>query len=443
MALDTIVKIKHGIHFGKKSGAVMQVTKAVIEPDAMPNAATGGKDWAIWGADNNFPQRIVDENVQDPTSAPALGFKIKAHYGLGPYLFKRRTDGDKEIITHQQWEAYPEIDEFRYQSDLENTLEGLITDFEWWNICYTQMILNKTKNKVLQINRIPTINARKAKLDKRDGKVKKIFVSGAWPEPKSNEFVELNVFDRSDPFRFPNAVYIHTQPSVDKLYYPSATWLSNQQWLGVARKIAPWILSNIDNSINLKYHIKIPEEYFLNLYPKENYDSDEAWHKALVAAETDLKTDMDNFLAGSDNAMKSFYSKFAIDQDGKPIPGFEIVAITNDIKDEAWLRADSTAAARIASAHSVPPDLVGLILSGNSSGGSGSNVREQFNHYVQMHTVIPRQTTLEWWEIVKRVNKWPADLHLGYRNIILQTVDNAKGGFQKEGESNSTTTNKQ
>lgn len=444
MALKSksVVKIEKGISFGKKSGAVMEVTKSAIEPDSLSVSQTSTNKWAIWGADNDYPQQIVNANVGDPTSAPALNFKIKAHYGLGPHLYKKRIEGDKEIIIPQPWELYPEIDDFRYENDLEDTCQELITDFEWFNQVYTQLIPNKAKTKIIQIKRQPTVNLRVGKRDIKDGQIKEVYISGEWPQPSPSDVVGLPVFNKKAPFQYPNAVYIHKQPSVDKIYYPTPAWYSNMKWLEISKKIPSWILSNMENSINLKYHVKIPQEYFLKLYPRENYDSDVAWEEALIEAEEKIKEQMDSFLAGEKNAMKTFYSKFAIDENGDPLPGWEIKKVENDLKDEAWLKADSTAAARIASAHSVPPDLVGLILSGNSGAGSGSNVREQFNHYVQMHTVMPRQTTLEWWEIVRRVNGWPRDLHLGYRNIILQTVDNAKGGFQREGEANSTTSNK-
>lgn len=438
----TVVEIEQGISFGKKSAAVMEVTKSAIEPDSLPNAGPSNAEYAYWGINNDYPQQIVNANVKDPTSAPALNFKIKAHYGAGPYLYKKRIEGNKEIIIPQPWELYPEIDDFRYENDLEDTTQELITDFEWFNQVYTQLIPNKSRNKIIQIVRMPTVNIRVGKRDKTEGKIKKVYLSGEWPQPSTQNYVDLPVFDKKDPFKYPNAVYIHKQPSVDKIYYPTPAWYSNIKWLEISKKIPSWILSNISNSINVKYHVKIPQKYFTDLYPREHYDSDEAWEKALKTAEEEIKQNMDDFLAGEKNAMKTFYSKFAVDENGEPLPGWDIIELKNEIKDEAWLKADSTAAARIASAHSVPPDLVGLILSGNSGSGSGSNVREQFNHYVQMHTVIPRQTTLEWWEIVKRVNGWPRDLHLGYRNIILQTVDKAKGGFQKEGESDSTTSNK-
>jgi len=443
MALKySIEELNKGIHFGKKSSTVMEVTKSAIEPDTQMGLASSVYPWANWGADNNYPQQIVDENTQDTTSAGALSFKVKAHYGLGLRLFKKRVEKDKEIIEPVLIEQYPEIDDFFYENDIENLQEELITDFEWFNQIYTQLIPNKAKTKIVQLSRKMAVKTRLAKRDPKTGRINNIYYSGEWPNPVTGNYATVPVFDKRDPFRHSNAVFIHRQPSVDKDYYPTPSWYSNLRWLSVAKKVPTWINSNISNSINLKYHIEIPEAYFLALYPRENYDSDEIWRKTLVKAETELKQKMDDFLAGEQNAMKTFYSKFAVDDQGNPLPGWKITPLTNDLKDQAWLQAYGTAAAAIATAHSVPPDLTGLILTNSLSGGSGSNVREQFNHYVQMHTIIPRQTTLEWWPIVKRANKWPRELHLGYKNIILQTVDNAKGGFQAENENNSTSSRK-
>lgn len=435
-------QLDNEVYFGTKAKAVIEVTKSAIEPDTDLGISVSANPWAIWGIDNDYPQQIVDENAQDTTSAGALGFKIKAHFGMGLQLYTRRVENDKEIITPAYRENYPEIDDFFYENEIENFQEGCVTDFEWFNQCYTQMIPNKARNKIVRINRLMTVKTRLAIRNMQNGLINNVYYSNDWPQPSTGGFATLPVFDRKNPFGHENAVFIHKQPSVDKDYYPSPLWYANMRWLSVAKKIPEWINSNIDNSINIKYHIEIPNEYFTRLYPRDAYDSDETWEKKITDAKAAKMKEMDDYLAGSKNVMKTFYSFFAVDENGNPLPGWKINQIPNEIKDGAWLQAYGTAAAAIATAHQVPPDLTGLILTNSLSGGSGSNVREQFNHYVQMHTVIPRQTTLEWWEVVKRVNGWPRELHLGYKNIILQTVDNAKGGFQVENENNSTTTNK-
>jgi hypothetical protein len=65
-----------------------------------------------------------------------------------------------------------------------------------------------------------------------------------------------------------------------------------------------------------------------------------------------------------------------------------------------------------------------------------------FNFYIQFETTIPRQVILEPLLFVKRANKWPADIYPGFRNVILETLDNNKSGVRNEGEGNPTTTNK-
>lgn len=277
--------------------------------------------------------------------------------------------------------------------------------------------------------------------DNNIGKINHWFLSGEWPHETSN-IAEVPNFDRTNPFGKANAIYRHQLASIDKDYYPTPYWQSNLRWLAVAKKIPEWIVSNIDNSISIKYHIEIPQEYFTSLHPIENYpDGVQAQQAAIKSAEETLMNNIDEMLAGAKNASKTFYTKFATDENGEIIPGWKFNELKNDIKDTAWLNAYGTAAAAIATAHGVPPSLQGLILSNGLGTGSGSDVREQFNFYLQLNTIIPRQTSLEWFEFIKRFNKWPKDIHLGYKNIILQSLQENKSGFAKESEPTPTSGN--
>jgi len=438
-----IKEIKAGISWGAKSGSIIEITKADIEPDAVSNVSNyKSKPWAYWGAENDRPQKIVDENMQDGTSAGAIRFKILAHYGAGPYFYRRRVENDREIITPVAMEDLDqEIQNFWFENDIQNFIQAIITDFEWWNMYHVQYIPNEPRNKIIRVKHQRTIDLRAEIRDQKDGEIKYYFLSRYWPDPKSGQFTRIPAFNKMDPFGQPNAIYQHRLISVDKDYYITPQWQSNLKWLAVAKKIPEWINSNIDNSLNIKYHIEIPESYFMNLYPREHYESDEAWKKAVKEAEENLKKQIDDFLAGSKNVGKTFYTKFALDETGNILPGWKITPITNDLKDEAWLNAYGTGAAAIATAHGVPPSLQGLILSNGLGTGSASDVREQFNYYLQLNTVIPRQTSLEWWEFIKRFNKWDPRLHLGYKNIVLQSIDQSKKGYQTQSEQNPTSNN--
>ena len=443
--MNTVEEIKKGISFGKKSGSIIEVTKAAVEPDAISPRSTASGKYAVWGSDNDRPQKIIDENMQDGASAGALRFKTSAHIGAGIQFYKTRIEKDKEIITpitEQELEdKYPDIAEFNFINDIDNLQQGIVQDFEWWSFYYMQYIPNKSRNKIIQVKWQRAKNVRVGLRDKLDGEIKKFYLSGSWPNPQG-KIAEVPAFNKMKPFVSPNAMYRHGLPSVDKDYYPIPYWQSNLKWLAVAQKIPEWINANIENSANIKYHVEIPEEYFIALYPEENYPN--GLQDCLLArktAEEELKQKIDDVLAGQKNVSKIFYTKFAMDPNGDILPGWKINELNNDVKSEAWLSAYGTASAAQGTAHGVNPALQGLILSTGLGTGSASDVREQFNYYMQLNTVIPRQTTLEWFKWVKRFNKWPKDINMGYRNIILQSVNENKSGYNKGNEAKPTTAN--
>lgn len=428
---STIIEIEKGISFGKASSTIFEVTKDQVEPDTVKKFDISNVPWALWGKKNNFPQDLINENKQEVASSGALKFKINAHFGKGLYFYRQQIkDNQVETIPILFQELPPEIKEFFFLNNILNFQQGIIKDYEWFHFYYVQYIPNATRNKIIQVKWQRVVNTRSAKIDSATGVLPGYYLSGKWPTPDSGQYALVPAFDVFNPFSSPNAIYKHQLPSVDRDYYPEAEWHSNLRWLSVAKKIPQWIGANIDNSANIKYHVEIPEQYFIDLYPEGNYKSLDECLKARKDAETNLKQEIDKCLAGADNVQKIFYTKFAVDPNtGEPVPGWKINELKGEIKDSSWLNAFSTAAAAIVTAHGVPPSLSNLVLSNSLNVGSGSDTREKFNFYMQLHTVIPRQTTLEWWEFVKRFNGWPEDIHLGYENIILQSVNENKSGY--------------
>jgi ribosomal protein S17E len=436
-----LIEIQEGVSFGANSGAIIETYRDAVEPDALDRVSVNGARWAWWGTDNDYPQRIIDENSQESVSAGALRFKIAAHYGAGLQYHKKIVEKNSLIIEPILFEKLPtELQDFHFINDLENFQQRLATEFEWHNRFLVQYLPNKLQNKILEVNGYRTKDYRKEKRNRITGKIDSYFLSSIWPDPLAGEYTQLKPFDKRNPFMQPNAVHEHSLVSVDKDYYTTPLWQANTRWVALARKIPRWINANIDNAMNIKYHIRIPQSYFEALHPRDRYinKSDAEWMEAMRTEETNLKAKIDLLLTGSDNAQKTFYSKIALDVNGDPLPGWEIIELKNEIKDTAWLNTYGTAGAAICSAHGVPPSLAGLILGTGLGSGSGSDVREQFNYYMQLNTVIPRQTSLEPWNWVKRFNKWPADIHLGYENIILQSLDQNKSGYAKQNESSPT-----
>lgn len=439
-----LVQIEQGIHFSANTGTVYETTKNEVEPDALLQpGTTSGKPWARWGTDNNYPQRFIDTVSADP-SATLLSKKRAMHYGKGLMFYKRHKErkGNRfeEIIEPIGFVSdgeFPnaEIEDFFWANDIDNFQEGIIGDFEWWERYAVQYVLSVT-GKVVEVKWTRMKDVRPELRNPKTGKIDNYYLSGLWPDPQPGYYVKIPTFDRRSPR---TGLLLHELVSIDKDYNPAPAWHGIMQWLHIARKVARWILANIDNSINLKYHVKIPLDYFLQRHPVEGYDTAEKRNEAIQKDESETFKKIDDFLTGEKNVHKNFYSKVAVGEDGKPLPGWEITAIPNDIKDTAWLNAYGTASMAITSGMGLSPSIGGQILPNGLGSGSGSDLREQFNFYMQVMTAQPRQTTLEWYQIVKRLNNWPKDIHLGYRDVILQSTDQAKSGFTKPNEEAPTT----
>lgn len=430
-----LMRISQGMHMSTLTGGVYETSKKEVEPDSLIQNGSSGKPWARWGTDNNYPQRLIDAVMADP--AASLMEKRRAmHWGSGLMFHKRKVEKNKLIIEPVLDEQVPsEIEDFFFLNDFPNFIQGCIADFEWWHTFPVQYITDST-GKILKVKWQRMKDVRSELRDRNDGEVKNYYLSGNWPTPQEGYYSKVPAFDK---FGTGSGIYRHQLVSVDKDYNPQPAWHGITRWLHIAGKIPRWILANIDNSINLKYHVEIPLEYFLKRHPVDAYKTSKERNKAIQDDEASVYQKMDQYLAGEVNVNKAFYSKVALDDNGKPLPGWKINVIANDIKDNAWLTAYGTAAMAITSGVGLSPSIGGQILPNGLGSGSGSDLREQFNFYMQVMTAQPRQTTLEPYEIIKRRNKWPKDLYLGYRDVILQSTDQSKGGFEKQNEQSPTT----
>jgi len=78
----------------------------------------------------------------------------------------------------------------------------------------------------------------------------------------------------------------------------------------------------------------------------------------------------------------------------------------------------------------VDPTLLGQGASGSLGAGSGSDKREAYT-ILNALLYTSREQTVEWWNLVSRFNNWDPTLVLGYKNIMLTTLDVNPTGSQK------------
>lgn len=418
------------VHFG--DSVVITPIKENTEPTAS-NASSNSQKWVDWGKKNDYPQCIIANNLQETTSAGCLNFKHKAHYGQGLIFYRKEDDKFVELSTDDETldEKYAPFVEFVDNNDLNNYAQALDNDYEWFNNCVTEFIFNNTGKKVNKIYHKDMSFTRAGRMNDK-GKIENYYFSAefAFNAKPSDELIAEVAAIRKDHWdngklteKFKSAFYHHRLYTPGQLYYSTPTWHSNSKFVDLALKVSGWISANLDNSLNIKYHIEYPEAYFEALNPRTRFDSDEKQMAAIKTSKEEYFKKLDDMLSGTKNASKFFASGTVMGPDGKPLIGWKFNELKNETNSDAFLSLYDTTAAANGTAHNVPSSLSGLIVSKSIGAGSGSDVREQFNNYIQLHTVMARQTTLEALYFVKKINGWPKDLQFGYRSIVLETLD--------------------
>jgi hypothetical protein len=409
-----------------------------VEPsifESLPN----GLPWVIWGNDNNYPAGVAKDFRMNGVGARALKLRCEMLYGqkVVPCIVEGfDQDSQKEIVTPVN---NPEIDEFLLRSNINQFRNKVITDFTWLGMAFPMFLMNPDRSKISMVSHDKAAKFRFARFDLSLGRIPKVFRSANWPLPIEAQVDQMSCIDSDnyyleiDRVRYEDNVYRYCFPvkSYDILndYYSVTIHeaLRQNSWLSNSNSMGKMVSSMIKNVISIKYHIRIPMSYWTGLYPdfmqKKQEDRDAIVDKKLQ--------EINDFLTGKENAMKSFISHYMTDKNtGKEIAGWEIIPLADNMKYDSWNGVDSTATANILFAIGINPAIFGLgSPGGGHAGGSnngGSNIREAW--LTMLATAQgDRDILYSWWPFVREYNGYDSRIELRTIDKVLTTLDQGKG----------------
>lgn len=273
------------------------------------------------------------------------------------------------------------------------------------------------------------------------GQIPNYFVYGEWGKVASQQRLdEVKKMDRIlafDPSREnqPAKFMMH---GADKLmggpYYYDPHYAGSSIWIKVANAIPQFHLKNLENGFNIRYLIKVPEDYFARSLNQEDRKNNEKVRNHVRAAKVKFKNRLNEFLAGVDNAgrgliiTKHFYKSIQ-----KEWPELEIKPLEVDLKDEAMLKLFESSNQASTSAHGIPPVLAGLSTGAKMT--SGSEVRNLYNFWQISAAPVPRKILLMPYKWAWRQMGLDNTLKLGFRNTELTTTDkNPTGTAQPQSQ---------
>jgi|GEM_PF-1355385 len=394
-----------------KNSALVELTGP--QYDIVEGSMTTGKgaasiEHAYWGADNLRPNRILRLVSQNHIKPQLISTARDFLLGGGLQVYQRILLKGKKYFEPTE---NPEIEDWLEMVEAENYIRSAFYNQEFFGNVFTSISLG-TNTKVESIKSWDCTDARCAKRNLNNGQIERYFLNPDWEHYKKENNKPVPAWDRLNPTQHAEFIYHNRDFTPGQSYYDTPAWWGTENWTQVSNKIPKFHISGLDNGYNIKYHIRIPADYFTQF-------GDE---KAQLAARSKLNDEMNKWLAGIDNVDKAFVSVFPTGADGKPIPGFEILAVDAKGSDNAYDLTNTQANTAHVQGHGIDPSLAG-IQTGKMVGGSGSEKLISYKLHIALRTPNKRKIVLDTFnKICKPIMGWDRDIFIGIADIDVSQV---------------------
>lgn len=418
---------------------------------------------APWGENNDLPMQVIEKVYKVPDVTAPLGFNIDLTYGdgivYGKYLVDEKT-GKRTFIPKYDDQV---INDFFRDNDIAGYFLEQVTDMRTFFNCFPEIILNRNRDKIVELNSKEAAFSRWEVMNPDTGKIENHFYWTNWgsgdqninedkkkdiPQPEVSPVLDgkrpyLDLMRRlgkmpdndgkttessKNEFRFIIPVSF---PTPGKSYYQKPYWYSIfEHWYDFVRAIPEFKKSLVRTMMTIKYVVKLHEDYFPSIFEDEKITTDEK-KKARVIAEYE---NINKFLSGPENAGKAIVTKYKTTPDGKEITWMQIEALDNKFQGGEYLKDIEQGSNMISFAMGVHPSLIGSAPGSNKS-INGTEARELF--IIKQALMKPyRDRLLRPLYLIRDFNKWDPEICFEIMNLSLTTLDQGTGAVKNVGNEN-------
>ncbi|MFD2961379.1 MULTISPECIES: hypothetical protein [Olivibacter] len=411
-----------------------------LPPDK--NEEGSPQKWVPWGVSDDFPKEVWKEVRKSGVARSALQLLTAKLYGQSciPVL-ETGFDPKTKEATYETVDQDHKVWEFLDRSNFDIWRLCVIQDYVSMYNSFPMLMMNADRSEIVRLAHDKVFKFRYAPYNRKTRRIETCFRSANFPSPAEDELDELPVIDPKDWYqevdrikhtdsRF-NYVFPTYYPDLLNDYYSLVYWdgVRSNGWLEISNSIPAYKRAIFKNQTTIKYHVKIPYSYWTTVYPNW-HNMDEKVRSKIV---NDKLEEMDKYLTGSENAMKTFISHFgggARNELKKEDTAWEIQALDDKVKGDAYLPDSAAANAEILFSMLVNPALFGVGMPGGSyTGGAnngGSNIRES---WLVMNAInaADRNIIYQVFRFVARYNGWDRRMRLLTLDKVLTTTDTGGG----------------
>lgn len=395
-----------------------------------------------WGNKNDLPNRR-EALIAANSIVPEL-LKTKRDITVGAGLYAYKTIFKDGKATNEEVEMPAIIAEWLENVDYIYYLMAAAKSLYLHANIFTEFVWDRQHKNIVSIMAHECRHIR-AEVKNDKGKIPAYYYSPEWivakgSRKRSDNIERIPSYERFfDKEKIPQPKFI-VHAGDDLLtddYYYTPSWWGGATWIEVANTIPSFHKNNIRNGYSIRFHIEYPSDYFgdTGSHAVNTGDVKKAKEKYESMKQRFLDH-MNKWLAGDDNAGRSLFSSYEINrQMGKDFPGIKVTPLNVDLKDKALLELFEKSNQANISAQGIHPTLANIETAGKLS--SGTEIRNAFYMYLLIKTPTPRNILLEPFNLVKKINKWPTEIKLGFKDVVMTALSDDKTG-KKESEPNTT-----
>lgn len=453
---------------GYNTYAVLKGGKAIIkfsdnsdivtdkESNTIPIVPKGKKECIEFvprGRNNNMMYDIMRKVGHNVTVGSNVEFKNKVIIGDGVMVYRKYRDVNTRKIIKEEVlpEEYPEIFEFIENNNYPQVRLEVANDLAIFYDAYVEYLFDQNEPpKIVQIKPKEATCSRISKIDEKTGKSEWHGYSAEWHKGSPEDVLATPLLDRQCPLRdlkirmgklpnkdgknevvkernFVHNIRINTP---GRFYYSRPYWWSvfASGWYDFSSAIPVYKKALIKNQMTLRYVVYIKENFWDKLYKTRSITED----KEKAECRDAFLQEMNDFLAGEENAGKGFVSEFRYDK----IKGFEdkdiiINPLTNQQIGGEYIEDSEEVSNTICYAMGVHPSIIGA-SPGKGKSINGTEARELFT-IEQALMKMYQDATLEPLYFAKAMNGWPKDIYFSVTNCQLTTLDQGTGAVKNTG----------
>lgn len=414
-----------------------------LATDVVGNNGDKALKYTPWGDDNLQPVRLLEDIKACGVLNGGLHAKIRLGIGKGvmPMRLITTDQNGKETLEPVN---DPEITDWLEDNDIASHTYGWFMDLCGIGQDLARFKFNNAGTRVGMMWRHDITEMRyEPKNDQ--GYIEHVHLSARWSEGRN-----WRALSGGDLITLP---FINTQnaistlkempaekrakkeyamvcrlPDWNKHYYSDPLWYAARKWVEIAKGVPVMKAAMFENNIRLKYKVVIYAEYWdthipnwTTMDPTEQEDARKA-----------VYDEIDEFLAGAENAYKSIFVDGKLDPVTQQRYSLIDIEPIEDSTKQGELLPDSAAAnIEILFALMMNPALMGANSFGKGYGGgagSGSDIREATMVQIMIQE-FERMCVSKKLNLVAHINGWKdriPELVWRFPGLILTTLDKGK-----------------